>query len=250
MRRTALLNLNPGADSSDVSVPAAVLAIAAAVLAVAALVSLHVLSPEFSPAWRMISEYGNGHFEWILSLMFVAWGASGLALAFAIRSQVTGAVGRLGLALLVVAGIGDIGGGVFDINHDPGHSIAGALGIVGLPAAAILVTLALGRTERWSASRRLLLGTAHSTWVSTVLLGVTFVVMVISFIQVEGSLPTQVPQSIPPGVVAVVGWANRLLVLTYCVWVATVAWTGLRLAGAAGHEARTMNGGPGASVPA
>jgi hypothetical membrane protein len=215
--------------SGDVSVPAAVLAIAGSVLAVGLLATLHVLSPEFSPAWRMISEYGNGHYEWALSLMFVTWGLSTLALAFAIRSQLTGTVGTLGLALLVAAGIGEIGGGVFDINNEPGHSLGGALGIIGLPVAAILISLALSRTKRWSAAKKSVLWTAHSTWATTVLLGVSFVVMMVTFIHAQGSLPTQVPKSIPPGVIALVGWVNRLLVLTYCLWVSAVAWQGIRL---------------------
>lgn len=218
-----------GAGSKDLARPAAEIAIVGASLAVASLASLHILSPEFSPAWRMISEYGNGHYEWDLSFMFVFWGLSALALAVAIRSQVTGAPGRVGLALLVVAGIGDVGGGVFDINHDPGHSIAGALGIIGLPAAAILISIALGRNERWSAAKSLVLWTAHFTWASAVLLCLTFVLMVVTFMQVEGSLPTQVPQSVPPGVIALVGWANRLLMLAYCAWVITVAWQVIRL---------------------
>lgn len=224
-----MAKLSGAAGSRGVSVPAAVIAAVSAGLAVASLASLHVLSPEFSPAWRMISEYGNGHYEWVLSLMFVFWGLSALALAFAIRSQATGTLGRLGLALLVIAGIGDVGGGMFDINHDPGHSIAGALGIIGLPAAAILISIALGRDERWASAKKLLLRTAHFTWVSTVLLGMTFVLMVVTFMQFQGGLPTQVPQSMPRGVIAFVGWANRLMVLAYCAWVITVAWQGIRL---------------------
>jgi hypothetical membrane protein len=217
------------ADSKDVSLPAAVIAIVSASLAIVALATLHVVSPEFSPAWRMISEYGNGHYEWILSLMFAFWGLSALALAYAIRSQARGAVGRTGLALLVVAGVGDIGGGVFDINHDPGHSIAGALGIVGLPAAAVLVSIALGRNEQWAAAKRLVVLTAHLTWVSLVLLGITFVLMVVTFMQVQGSLPTEVPRSIPAGVVALVGWTNRLLMLAYSAWVIVVAWQAIKI---------------------
>lgn len=217
------------ADSKDVSLPAAAIAIVSASLAIVALATLHVASPEFSPAWRMISEYGNGHYEWILTLMFVFWGLSALALAFAIRSQARGTVGRIGLALLVVAGIADIGGGVFDINHDPGHSIAGALGIVGFPAAAVLISIALGRNEQWMAARRLVLWMAHLTWISLVLLGVTFVVMVVTFVQVQGSLPTEVPRSVPTGVVALVGWTNRLLMLAYSAWVIVVAWQAIKL---------------------
>ena len=216
-------------DRSRTSVAGVVVAIALSVLALTCLAALHVVSPEFSPAWRMVSEYGNGSNEWVLTLMFVSWGLSALALAFAIRSEARGTLGRVGLGLLVVAGLGDIGGGLFDINHDPGHSIAGALGIVGLPAAAVMISIALGRNQRWAAAKRLLLWTAHLTWISVVLLGLTFVVMVVTFVQVQGSLPNEVPKSVPPGVVALVGWTNRLLVLTYCAWVIAVAWQAIKI---------------------
>jgi len=42
--------------------PAARLAIAAAAAALLLLASLRVLSPEFDPSWRMVSEYANGHY--------------------------------------------------------------------------------------------------------------------------------------------------------------------------------------------
>lgn len=223
------MSTKPG-PSGDLSAAAALIALIAAIVAIAALAGLHVLSPEFSPAWRMVSEYGNGRYEWVLSAMFVSWGVSALALAFAIRSQVKGRLGVIGLVLLVVAGLADIGGGVFDINHDPGHSIAGALGIIGFPAAAVVLSVALGRNPRWAGSRKLLLWSAHFTWISVVLLGLTFVVMVATFMQaLGGNLPTEVPQSLPHGVVALVGWTNRLLVLAYCAWVILVAWQAIKL---------------------
>lgn len=224
--------------SRGVSLPAAVVAIIGACVAIVALAGLHFLSPEFSPAWRMISEYGNGRYEWVLSLMFVCWGLGDIALAFAIRSQVKGRAGSVGLALLVVAGLGDIGGGVFDINHDPGHSIAGALGIAGLPVAAVLVSTALGRNARWAAARRALLWTAHMTWISVILLGLSFALMVATFLHVQGSLPNQVPQSVPPGVVALVGWTNRLLMLSYCAWVILVAWAAIKQRSSREHWCR------------
>jgi len=48
----------------------------------------------------MVSEYANGQYGWVLSLMFAAYGLSSLALAFAIRSQATTRRDRLGLILL------------------------------------------------------------------------------------------------------------------------------------------------------
>jgi hypothetical membrane protein len=215
-----------------ISRPAAFTAIGAACAALLLLASLHVLSPEFSPAWRMVSEYGNGNYEWVLSLMFLCWGLSSLALAYAVRSQASTRLGKFGLAFLVIAGAGEVMGGVFDINHDPGHSIAGALGIIGLPIAAVSISVSFGRAELWSSARSILLWTANLTWASVVLLAVTFVVMIATFMNAQGGLPTQVPQAIPPGVMALVGWANRLLVVSYSAWVLAVAWQAIRLSAA------------------
>ena len=88
-------------------VPAARLAIAAAAAVLLLLASLHVLSPEFDPSWRVISEYANGRYGWVLSMMFVAWAVSSWALAFTIRSQVKTGAGKLGLGFLVAAGVGE-----------------------------------------------------------------------------------------------------------------------------------------------
>jgi hypothetical protein len=208
---------------------AARLAIAAAAAALLLLASLHVLSPEFDPSWRMVSEYANGHYGWVLSLMFAAWGLSSWALAFAIWPEARTTPTRIGLVLLTVAGVGQAMAAAFDINHDTLHGVAGALGILGLPIAAMLISVSLGRTEPWSVAKRTLLWTANLTWVSVALLAATFVLLVATFSQVGGGLPAQAPKVLPPGVIGLVGWANRLLVVLYCVWVITVAWQALKL---------------------
>lgn len=219
----------PVGDPTRISKPAALSAIAVASATVVLLVSLHVLSPEFSPSWRMVSEYANGAYGWVLSLMFAAWGFSTLLLAFAIRSQLNTRSGKIGLAFLTVAGIGEAMAAAFDINHDVMHSMAGALGMIGLPVAAMLVSNSLSRTQPWSVARTPLMLTANLTWVSLVLLAVTFPLMVATFVHATGGIPSVVPKSLPPGVVAWVGWANRLLVVTYCAWAMTVAWQAIRL---------------------
>ena len=56
--------------------------------AVVLLAALHILSPEFSPSWRMISEYAFGHYGWVLSLMFLCSGVSCWALVLAIHSEI------------------------------------------------------------------------------------------------------------------------------------------------------------------
>src|SRR5205807_6979399 len=102
------------------------------------LAGLHVLSPEFDPRWRVISEYALGHYAWVLSLMFVAGGVQAWALAVAIWSEVRTRTGRIGLGFLIAAGVGPAMASVFDITH-PLHEAAGAIGVLCLPVAAMLI---------------------------------------------------------------------------------------------------------------
>jgi hypothetical protein len=206
-------------------------AIGAALTAVLLLASLHLLSPQFDPSWRMVSEYANGHYGWVLSLMFAAWGLSSWALVFALRSQARTTPVKIGLVFLTLAGVGEAMAAVFDINHDTLHNLAGALGILGLPIAAMVISVNLGHRQPWSASKRTLLWTANLTWVSVTLLAATFVLLIATFGHVGGGLPAQAPKTLPPGVIGLVGWADRLLVVVYCVWVITVALLAIKLRG-------------------
>jgi hypothetical membrane protein len=211
---------------------AASVAFPGAAATVLLLASLHVLSPEFDPRWRMVSEYANGHYGWVLSLMFACWAVSSLALVLAIRSQVETRAGRIGLVLLIVSGVGEAGASVFDLNN-PLHDVAGALGIACLPIAVMLISVPLGRIQPWSSARRTLLSTANLTWVSLALLVGTFIVMVATYVHAGGDVSTassKVPQ-LPSGVIALVGLTNRLLVVADCVWVAVVARQAIRLRG-------------------
>jgi hypothetical protein len=199
------------------------MAIVAAVIALLTLTSLHVLSPEFNPSWRMVSEYAHGHYGWVLSVMFVSWAVSTLALVVALRSEARTTPIKIGLVILSLAGIGEAMAAPFDINHDTLHGLAGVLGMGGLPIAAVPISVSLSRTEPWASARRSLLWTANLTWLSVVLLAATFVVMIVTFSQVPGGLPSHPPKVLPHGVIGLVGWANRLLVVLYCAWAITVA---------------------------
>ncbi len=215
--------------AARLALPAACLAIAAAAAALLLLASLRVLSPEFDPSWRMVSEYANGHYGWVLALMFAAWGVSSWALAVALWAEARTRPVKIGLVLLTLAGVGEAMGAVFDINHDTLHTLAGALGILDLPIAALLISVNLGRTDPWSVAKRTLLWTANLTWVSVALLAATFVLLIATFSQVGGGLPAQAPKTLPSGVIGLVGWADRLLVVVYCVWVIAVAWQAIKL---------------------
>ncbi len=217
-------------DTLKIEVAGALLAIAAAIAALLLLISLHVLNPEFDPSFRMVSEYALGHYGWVLSLMFLAWGISTWALAATLWSQVKTRAGKVGLWLLVIAGTGEALASVFDITHDIGHSIAGLLGMGGFPIAALLLSVSLGRTQAWRGVRSLLLWLANLNWISIVLLIATLVLMTLQFLQVNGGqLPQHAPTRLPAGVIGLDGWADRLFVLTSCLWVLVAAWQALKL---------------------
>jgi Protein of unknown function (DUF998) len=219
-------------DLPEIEVIGARLAMVAAVATLLLLASLHILSPEFDPSFRMVSEYALGHYGWVLSLMFLVWGMSSWALALALWSQVKTKAGKVGLWFLVIAGLGEAMASVFDITHDPGHSIAGVLGMVGFPIAAVLLSLSLGRLPAWHGVRSLLLWIANLSWISVVLLVATLVLMTVQFAQLYGGhLPQQAPAQLPAGVLGLDGWADRLFVLSSCLWVFVAAWQAMKVAG-------------------
>ena len=219
---------NPvGATSgmSQIVEPAAWVALLATGATLVLLGALHVLSPEFSPSWRVISEYALGHYGWVLSLMFLCWGISSWALAAALWSQVRTRAGKLGLGFLIVAGIGEAMASVFDITHEVGHGIAGLLGVIGFPIAALLLSVALGRNENWRTARQPLRWLANLSWISVALLIATLAIMTVQMVHVNGGhLPQHAPKALPPGVLGLDGWADRMIVLTNCAWVAVAGW--------------------------
>jgi hypothetical protein len=192
---------------------AARLSLAASVTTLVSLASLHVISPEFDPSWRVVSEYALGHHGWALCVLFLAWGVSSWSLAFAIRSQVRTIGGQIGLVFLVVAGVGEALAAVFDVSYPVGHALAGALGVPTLPIAALLISASLGRTPAWSSAKTALFGTAGLT-------GFSLALMVVAMFTLKGSVG---------GLRVPIGWPNRLLVAVYCTWAIVVACLAIRL---------------------
>jgi hypothetical protein len=203
------------------SVPAARVSIIAAVLVVLLLAGLHLLSPELDPAWRMVSEYALGGYGWVLSLMFVSWAVSSWALAYALRGQVGTGSGRAGLIFLVASGVGEAMAAAFDVKHEL-HGVAALIGIPTLPVAAILISKALARNPTRPAARKALFATAVLTWVGIISMAAAVIVMLNGLSKAGGQMT--------PEVIAVSGYANRFLIVTYCVWVVTAARAATRAA--------------------
>jgi hypothetical protein len=211
--RNAMKKTIAPSKPQTISVVAAYFSLTMSCAALGCLAGLHILSPEFDPAWRVVSEYALGGHGWVLSSMFLAWALSSWALVLAIHSQVRTFWGKVGLVFLVIAGAGEALAAPFDVTYPVLHGSAGLLGVPTMPIAAMLITVSLGSTPAWAATRRRLLWMANLTWVSLALL-------VAAMLTLSGSIfGVQVP----------IGWPNRLLVGIYVLWAMSIAWQVLRL---------------------
>ncbi len=185
------------------------------------------LSPEFDPSFRPISDYALGSYGWVLSLMFFSWAVSAWALAFAIAPYLKSNGGKIGLGFLVLAGLGELMGGLFDVTH-PLHGAAFFIGVPCLPIAALIISIKLSKITPWSQVKNTLLWTANLTWISVVLMPITIAIMFVGLTN-AGITPGPGVTELPDSVISLFGWANRLLVVLYCAWTATVAYYALKL---------------------
>ena len=172
----------------------------------------------------MVSEYANGNYSWVLSSMFIFWAISSWMLAYTIWSEVKTSAGKVGLYFLIASGVGEAMAATFDINHSL-HGLASLIGIGSLPIAALLISTSLGKTDTWSGSKKSLLLTANLTWISVVFMEISFALLISTFTQTGAEMPADstTVTALPEGVIALVGWANRFLIIAYCAWILNVA---------------------------
>ena len=199
--------------------PAALVSLLATGVSCLSLIGLHVLSPEFAPSWRMVSEYANGRAPWLLTMVFVGWAISSGALVVALWPLSATTLGRTGLLFLALGGVGQTMGAVFDINHAL-HGPAAMIGIPSMCVASVLLTRALSRCSGVEAPPR---WSAHLPWISFAMM-LAALALFFSTLQAAGvdmSAQAGPLRELPPGVSGYVGWANRLL------FVATYVWAGL-----------------------
>ena len=190
----------------------------------ACLAVLHAVSPEFDPSWRMVSEYANGTHGWLLSAMFACWALSSWMLAYALYPLAPTLLAKIGVFFLAVAGLGEAMAAMFDINH-PLHMLAAIFGMNGLPIAAMLIGVTFGRAGTWGGSRRTILWLSNLTWISIVLMAAAMAVFfsTLSSAGVDIGPNSKPLTTLPPEVVAFGGWANRFLIVAYCLWAIAVA---------------------------
>lgn len=211
--------------ASAISLPGAQLALWSSIAFVVLLTILHVVKSDLDPSWRVISEYAIGSNGWMMIVAFLALSAACVGLFVALKSQICNIYGRIGLAFLLITAVGMAMAGIFvtdpiTAGKDAATS-AGSLHEVGAlldltPFAAILVSLSLIRKNpAWEKAKKALKWTMYLP-----LLGL------IVFIGATAAMMPKDGVSTPD---VLIGWPNRFLILTYCVWFATVAWQAIKL---------------------
>lgn len=183
------------------------------------LAALHILSSEFKPSFRMVSEYALGKHKWLLTLFFISWGLCSIFFGLILWNIVTSYWAKFGVLFVLVTGVGAIMGGLFDVQHKL-HGLSAVIGVPFLPLGALLITYHLISKIEWRDDNLLLLLSTHSIWISFILMAVSMFLL-FSTMKAAGIPigPGQEPLTImPKGVIALNGWANRLLVLSYILY--------------------------------
>lgn len=200
------------------------LTIVSATVSLLSLVVLHFVSPEFKPSWRMVSEYAMGKHKGYLTAFFFCWGLSSIFLSLLLWSKMNTTWGTVGVILLFISSIGEIMGGLFDVKHKH-HGLAFLLGIPTLPAAALLIGYDLIRSPGWHERALSIVLSSHAPWISLIVMGASMALMFAGF--KKAGIPMgpneEPPKTVPPGVVALAGYANRLLVICYVGWLILIA---------------------------
>lgn len=194
----------------------ATLVITSGALSLLCLLILHFVSPEFKASWRMVSEYALGKHKWVLTSFFIFWSINTVLAAYLYFNIVSTKWAAFGAILVFISGTGAFMGGLFDIKHKL-HGLSFALGVPIFPIGALIIAYHLSDQNNFLQYKNELLISAHSVWVSLVLMGVS---MALFFSGLKkASVPFGANQEplieIPKSVIALNGYANRLLVLIY-----------------------------------
>ena len=150
-----------------------------------------------------------------------------LSLAAALIPMSAKAMGKVGLAFLLLAGIGQVTGGLFDINFRL-HGPAATVGIPSLCISAVPSTMNMAGRGDITAPP---VWAAHLPWIIFALMLGAFALFASALSDAGIQMPAQSEplQELPAGVSGCAGWANRLLFAACYFFTALAALSVLRL---------------------
>lgn len=180
--------------------------------------ALAIVRPDLAPGAHVMSEYAIGYAP-LGILFFVSQSIGCLGLAIALASVADGRGMRVGIWLLVAAAFG-LGLAVFcpmDPLTTPAgqetmqgnlHGVSALIGIPSFIAATLVLASALRKKPEWRSAGPWLTAFAHLTWVSLMLMIACMVLLLTQGVTAMGEL---------------VGYANRLLVIAYALFLMVAA---------------------------
>ena len=184
-------------------------------------VAVHFLKPEIDPSWRFISEYAIGRWGWIMNLTFLSMAVSYVSLVLALRTKVK-LGGKIGLGFLMISATGLTLAALFTmqpLGTSPDaltassklHGWGAMLGTNGAALGSIVVTASLFRRPTWRSSRWYMAG------------AVLFILLATAWFMMnmppDGKFGPDVP----------IGWPNRVLMMSYWVWLLIASRHAFRL---------------------
>jgi hypothetical protein len=198
--------------------PFLIVSLAASGLVVGLVLLAHVLKPEISPRWRMLSELAIGRWGAVMNTAFIAWAVSNMTLAMALWPLVP----AWAAALLILVSIGPLGAAFFVADpittpQEQGsmtgrwHAIFGVLFVLGFPivVALLAVSAIVIGSPLWSR----FLGMGALVWACLAV----FMVLVVRWRRQRRPVGPEMPIGLP----------NRLFAAAYVAWtivIALAAW--------------------------
>lgn len=188
------------------------------ILFIVILILLHFIKPELDPSWNFISEYQVGRYGWLMQVAFICLGLSCTILGVSLWKEFNVA-GKIGLILLIISAVGMFIGGIFatdPLNTAPKfQTLSGKLHQIGamldqIPFAAIFITIALFKKKNWKIRKWLAFASLVLVW--------------FGFIYFVGSIQNQFPADGKFGPDVLVGWQNRLMIITQALWIVYISF--------------------------
>jgi hypothetical protein len=146
------------------------------------LIALHFLRPDVNPVLEPMSNFAVGPYGFLFTAADIGGGLAALALIFGLYLGIA-PPGRsyIGLFFLGLYGVSLLLSGIFPIDVGGEtttagaiHNIVGNIGFFGFPIAVILLSLGMGKDERWRSLRLPALALAGVVVVTIILTMVGF----------------------------------------------------------------------------
>ena len=179
------------------------------------LIALHFIKPEFDPSWRMISEYEIGKNGWLMRLAFFIWAACIASFTITLIQASVKPHYVIDIWLFIIS-IAMIGAGIFRTDpidastnslNDVMHKVFGSIVILTFPIIGTIITVTYISQEAVRMKALLIIATAL-IWIGQVcFFGVT---------AISQRKNPNIKQGSPE---VKIGWPNRIMVLSYVIWV-------------------------------